>query len=491
MRSSAKERSGGVGRRRGGRSEPAGLRSFAAFCRGLRLEDGSPLVLRAFQRRMLAEYFGGVRETLIVVPKKNGKTSILAALSLHHLLVTGDAECVVAAASREQATILYDQAAGFVRRSPGLEDRVDVKRGYREIRSREHAGRIRVLAADADTADGVLPTLALVDELHRHKNGDLYGVFLDGLGPRHGRLITISTAGDDEESPLGKLRAGALAMADVRRVRSSRESYTRCASGDGGFVMHEWSLDADADRDDLRVVKTANPAPWQTLAELRRRHDSPSMTPWQWARFACGVWVRGVDAAISPLDWGACADPARGDLADGSAVWIGLDLGWKWDTTAIVPVGEDLRVGVPVIVEPPRDGTSTDEGEIVEPLLDMQRRFRVLGLVFDRNAGGQQLAARLERDHGMTVIDYSQDPAPMAAAAERLSGAVRSRSLVHPNDERLNAHVLSAVAKRTSGERWRLVKDKKPVDGAVALAMAVAVAFDVRDRPVPMFERLA
>jgi phage terminase large subunit-like protein len=104
-----------------------------------------------------------------LLPKKNGKSTLLAALALFHLITTPDAECVVGAASRDQATILYDQAAGFVRRSPGLDERVHVKRGYREIQSRA-TRRIRVLAADVDTADGVIPTLALVDELHRHKS---------------------------------------------------------------------------------------------------------------------------------------------------------------------------------------------------------------------------------------------------------------------------------------------------------------------------------
>src|SRR4051812_37319277 len=101
--------------------------------------------LEGFQRSMLAEHFAGAAETLILLPKKNGKSTLLAALALFHLITTPDAECVIGAASRDQATILYDQAAGFVRRSVGLDRRVNVKRGYREIQSRHDAGRIRVL----------------------------------------------------------------------------------------------------------------------------------------------------------------------------------------------------------------------------------------------------------------------------------------------------------------------------------------------------------
>jgi phage terminase large subunit-like protein len=87
---------------------------FARFCRALVLDNGNAMLLEDFQRDMLADYFDGAVETLILLPKKNGKSTLLAAIALYHLITTPDAECVVGAASRDQATILYDQAAGFV-----------------------------------------------------------------------------------------------------------------------------------------------------------------------------------------------------------------------------------------------------------------------------------------------------------------------------------------------------------------------------------------
>ena len=119
----------------------AGLDGFESFCSELTLEDGAPFVLEDFQREMLSDYFSGTRETLVLIPKKNGKSTLVSALALHHLLVTENAECVVAAASRDQATILYDQAAGFVRRSETLTELLHVKRGYREIRCADRPGR--------------------------------------------------------------------------------------------------------------------------------------------------------------------------------------------------------------------------------------------------------------------------------------------------------------------------------------------------------------
>jgi hypothetical protein len=171
---------------------------------------------------------------------------------------------------------------------------------------------VRVLASDEDTADGVIPTLAIVDELHRHSSA-LYGVFRDGLGPRDGRMLTISTAGDDEDSPLGQMRAAAYELPVFER----EDCYRYARSADGGYVLHEWALEPDEDRDDMEVVKRANPAPWQTPERLRERRDSPSMKPWQWARFACGVWLQGESRAIGPVEWGACAGAA--DTAEGGA----------------------------------------------------------------------------------------------------------------------------------------------------------------------------
>lgn len=419
---------------------------------------------------MLTDLFSGVRSTLILVPKKNGKSTLLGALALYHLWTVRDAECVIAAASRDQAAIMLRQAQGFIRRSEALQTRFQTKQ--REVVYTDHGGRVRILASDVDTSDGVIPTLALVDELHRHKTPDLYGVFRDGLGPREGKMVTISTAGDAEDSPLGRLRADALALPGIKR--EGAHTYART----DGFAYHEWALaDAD-DRADLELVKQANPASWQTVEALRQRHDDPSMTPWQWARFACGVWLAGEDSAISSTEWSACV--GNREIPDDAEIVVGVDLGWKWDTTAIVPVWRDdvLMVGEPEIIVPPRDGTATDHEEIWRPIEELAARYDRVTFVLDPEAGGEQLAQRIEDElPACEVIAHSQKASPMALAAQRLSEAISGGQITHPDDPYLNAQVLAAAAKPV-GEGWRLVKSKrthKPIDGAIALAMAVSV----------------
>jgi len=58
------------------RQQKGELARFAHFCEvHLRLEDGRPLVVEDFQKRMLADFFAGTTETVILVPKKNSKST--------------------------------------------------------------------------------------------------------------------------------------------------------------------------------------------------------------------------------------------------------------------------------------------------------------------------------------------------------------------------------------------------------------------------------
>lgn len=461
-----------------------GIVEFAEFCSQLRLEDGTRMELEPFQRTMLGDYFAGAREEVILIPKKNGKTSLLAALGLYSLLTSEDANICIAASSRDQAMVLFEQMRGFVQRTPEIEDEVRVLRGYREIRRvdpddpdnpKVFRGIIKVYAADADTADGVLPTLALVDELHRHKSSELYAVFRDGLGPRSGQMITISTAGDDENSPLGELRRDAYTRPGV--VRDGPYRYIR----DEDFALHEWALEPNDDPDDIELVKRANPASWQTVEELRRRRDSPSTKSWEWQRFACGLWVAGEEAAISAKEWNACAQLGLEIPGGADGVFVGIDLAFRHDCTAFVACanhGDIVAVHPPTIIEPPGDGTSTPYEAVWEAALEYADRWPRATFVLDPRANGEELAQQLERELPLVrVATHTQMAATMALAAQRLSLGISTRKIRHPDDRQLNAHVLAGAAQPV-GEAWRFVKRKKkaqPIDGLIALAMAYSV----------------
>ena len=424
------------------------------------------MVLEPFQRTMLADFFAGSPELLILLPKKNSKSTTLGALAIFHLLTTPDADCIVVAASREQAEIILRQARGFVRRSPAIADRLLIKQ--REIVYPDHDGRIQVRASDVDTVDGWLGTLALIDELHRHKSPDLYGILRDGLGGRGGQMVTISTAGGDQNSVLWRMRQAALNAGFTREG-----AYTR--AGTDSFVLHEWSLTAEDDLDDIDLVKTANPLAAMSVERLRERHDSPSMTPWQWARFACNVWTQGEEAWLPIGVWDRCTEP--GSIADGAPVWLGVDLGLKHDSAAIVAIaaeGELHRAEAEIIV-PPTDGTNLDIGAVEAAVRRAAARWDVQAVAYD--PWRFERSAQILGDEGLLMIEHPMTNARMAPESEALHEAIMAGKIIHGGEGDFAAHVNAGVPTETE-RGWRLTKRKAKdkIDALIALLMAYDLA---------------
>jgi phage terminase large subunit-like protein len=450
------------------------LDSFAGFCSKLILENGRSFEVEPFQRELLTDYFNGVRETLVLLPKKNGKTTLKAALALFHVITTPDAECVVAAASRDQAAILLRQAKGFVDRSPALAARLYVK--DREIIKRDKRGRVRILAADADTADGIIPTLAIVDELHRAKSADMYGVFRDGLGPRDGQMLTISAAGDAEASVLGELRAAARGLEHQERDGK----HLHCWSADGIFAMHEWALEADDDLDDLELVKMVNPASWQTVDELRRRHDSPSMTPSQWARFACGVWMTGETWWLSGEQVrGAALE--RAQLAPGEAIGLGFDGSRVGDATALVACRLSDRCLFPLGVwENPEPNDRTWEvpaGQVEDLLGQVMERYRVVRGYFDPPLWQTELDRWALEWGAPAVVPFSTNGKPMMNATERFRTDFAAGDIPHSGHPGLVRHMLNARIRDVRGGYF-LTKERRTSPDKIDIAVASVLAYE-------------
>jgi hypothetical protein len=207
------------------------------------------------------------------------------------------------------------------------------------------------------------------------------------------------------------------------------------------------------------------------------------MTPWQWARFACGVWLQGEDTAIDPLEWGACGTDERFEPPPGATVRLGLDLGWKYDTTAIVPhwLDEDgvAWLAKPEVLAAPREGASLRKKDVLAAVQALGGQYGAETVVIDPENDGEVVAQDLE-DLGFELVAHSQKQAPMALAAERFSAAVREGKVRHPKDATLTRHVLNGHAKATDDGRWRFVKEnkqsRKVIDALIASAMVHSVA---------------
>jgi phage terminase large subunit-like protein len=461
------------------RRQSYGLRGFSAFCKLLRLEDGSAFKLEPFQKALVALYFFGVTELIIIMPKKNGKTTLMAALALYHLLMTPGAECVIGAASEEQAAIIYRQArkmvlrAGLDRRPLGrdrshsgpvaYEGIFDVRPGIHEIRY--EVGRIRVLPAKIEHIQGQIPTLALVDEYHCHPTSDMYSAFRDGL-TGDARMVTITNPGTDASSPLGQLRS--QITQHPCQVQGRRRQFS---SPDGSVVLVEWGLEPTDDPDDIEVVWKANPASWQTKTALRRRHDSPSTRRVEWLRYGCGLWTNSENPWLDERMWDGLAVDIGG-VTDGDEVFVAVRVGVGVGIGIASPRGED-SVAVSAQNMAPTGPGRVSLAELEPYLRGLVERYDVREIAYDRDQLG--LAADVLENEGLPMVEVPQRIARLSQASATLWRLISTGALMHDGDPMLRDQVLAGQMKERTTGAYLVGTDQTRALIAVAMACYEAI----------------
>lgn len=456
------------------------LEHFREWASGLTLDNGEPWELEPFQEALIEDVFSGVPECWLVVPEGNGKTTLIAGLALYHCAFRTSAWVPVAASSREQAEILYRQAEGFVIRTPALQKLFKCQEGYRRIKCPEMGSRIQVFAADDRTGDGVIPTLCLVDELHRHRDLRLYRTWRGKLEKRQGQIVAISTAGE----PGGEFETTRERIRQLGTVERDG-SFVRASSPE--LVLHEWAVSEDGDVEDLDVVKSANPFSGVTLGALRRKRESPTMTLGHWRRFVCNLPTRSDQAAIQEKEWFLAQ--TRTQIPPGEPVWVGLDVAWNWDTTAAVPLwwrDDEFRLlGPATVLVPPRDGTSLDPARVERALVEIHHRNPIHTVVMDPSKA-EQLATWIESEFDTTVVSRQQTNAFAVNDYQKFMEALREGWLKHTGDEELTQHALNAIARvlphgdarfdRPSQSRAASLQDRRVIDALTAAAMVHSAA---------------
>jgi phage terminase large subunit-like protein len=159
---------------------------------GLRLEP--------FQKRIWRAVSGPERECVVLLPRGQGKSALLALVALHHLTTTDRARVFCAAASREQARILFEYARDFARAldDPHLVGRHLELRWCEDPREPRRFDRyLRVLAADATKLHGLTYSLAILDELQAHSKLDVY----EGAEQRPAQAARGEDGGDLDRRP--------------------------------------------------------------------------------------------------------------------------------------------------------------------------------------------------------------------------------------------------------------------------------------------------
>jgi phage terminase large subunit-like protein len=441
------------------------------------------------------------RTAYIEVPRKNGKSTLIAAIGLMLFFADGEpgAEVYTAATKRDQARIVHGEAVRMVKSSPSLRSRI---RAYKDnLHVESTFSKFEPLGADSDTMDGLNIHGALVDELHAHKDRGTWDVIETATGSRRQPMvIAITTAGHDLYTVCGELHEYCVKILEQVLADDTTFAFVACLDeGDDPWVeaTHRkanpnYGISVKPDDLQRKVIKA------QSIASARNA----------FLRLHLNKWTEADVAAIPIEKWDACNarfDPAR--LA-GTSCFAGLDLSRTRDLTAFVQVfapdeasplwrivphfwipadraAEKQREDRVPYVEWAKAGlvklTPGDETDYLTVRKDIQA---IAGVHYLREIAfdpwnATSMAQDLERD-GFRMVSFHQSFANFSEPTKMLLTLVDQKGLAHNGHDLLRWNASNLSVKEDANQNIRPVKPKrrtaKRIDGIVALIMGLARA---------------
>lgn len=432
------------------------------------------------------------------VPRKNGKTTLLAGGGLYLFFADGEpgAEVYSAATKRDQAKISHGEATRMVQGSPALRARIGV---YKDnLHHLPTASKFEPLGADADTSDGLNVHAALIDELHAHKTRDLWDVLETASGSRRQPVQwTITTAGFNTHGICYEQRTYLTKL--LQRILED-DSYFGVIYGldKEDVEKKRWHTE--------RAFRKANPNYGISVKpdDMQRLAQKALELPAAQNNFLCkrlDVWTRQETLWMNMDRWGDCAGDVDLKALRGRECFAGLDLSSSKDITALMlvfPTETGLKVyGRYYLPEEsiaerarvdrvPYDiwhregrfevtpGNIIDYGFIRRDINRLQERFVLREIAYDR-WGATGLATDLMAD-GFSVVPIGQGFASLSSPTKELERLILSKGIAHGGDPVLTWMMSNVAVLTDPAENIKPAKNKSTerIDGIVALIMALA-----------------
>jgi len=476
---------------------------------------GQKIELEPWQQFILAMVFGWKRSdgtrrfrtAYLEVARKNGKSTLAAGIGLYLMLADGEggAEVYSAATKKDQAKIVFDEATRMVSRSPSLSKRLEI---YKEsITDLKTFSKFAPLGRDSKTLDGLNPHGAVIDELHAHPSGEMWGVLKTGMGAREQPLIfAITTAGFNQYGFCQEQRDYTTQiLEDVHQ----NDSYF-------GII---YTLDDEDDYFDEANWIKANPnlgvsVKLDTFREMALEAQAKPTERHEFITKNLNIWTNSQTSWINWDKWKLCGGTVDEDKLINRSCWAGLDLSSTIDITALVlvfPSIDDIehydilcRFWMPS--EGLRERSKNDQvnywawkeqgfieataGDVIDykfilaEIKALNEKFKVEEIAYDR-WGASKLQADLQ-DSGLTVVEFGQGFASMNPALRELERIYTAGLLNHGNNPVLNWMASNVTVKTDPAGNIKPVKpdrhkSKIRIDGMVALPMALDRA--VKNKP--------
>lgn len=177
------------------------------LCKQSKGAVGKDLKLELFQKAIIQAVYGIVdkhgkrktQELLLIIGRKNGKSTLLSSLGLFGLLgdveVSGpEIDCV--STKKDAAKIVFNSAKNMVKQSAALRKYISFRKS--DMYCESNLGEYQPLASDSDTLDGLNPSVVILDECHAIKDRNLYDVMKQAMTAEdrdQPLFLTITTSG--------------------------------------------------------------------------------------------------------------------------------------------------------------------------------------------------------------------------------------------------------------------------------------------------------
>lgn len=429
---------------------------------GLHLDDWQQWVLTQALGEREGDANWSAFEVGLIVPRQNGKGSVLEARELYGLVAIAEERLIV-----HSAHLFKTSKEAFHRVLRLLESTDDLKRKIRKVTwTRGDEGiemvdgsRLSFVARSKGGGRGLSGDVLILDEAFALTD-DHMEALMPIMSARDNAQIWYTSS-----PPLDAVTGEVLFGVRARGV-----------AGDPVLAWMDWGAERGVDLDDRKVWAAANPALNIRIAEEAVERERRSMKGDGFGRERLGIWPETAGSAvISPERWQALADV--GSVA-GNDVAFAVDAGWARHNSSIGVYSPrpDGRGHIELVDY--RPGT----GWIVARLAELKARWNPVAIGID----GKGPAASLLDDLAAVGITPPEDPdAPrrgdlavpyasdVAAACGQFLDAIAAEKLAHIDQPELTLAVDGAQTRYIGDARaWARRTATEDISPLVAVTLA-------------------
>lgn len=443
------------------------------------------------------------REVYIEVPRKNGKSFLVASIGNGMLTIDGEhgAEVYCGATTEKQAWEVYRPAKLMCTKLPAFRNKYGIVVNARSIVRESNGDKFEPLIGDP--GDGSSPSCAIVDEFHEHPTSDQVDTMQTGMGARDQPLLfIITTAGSDTGGPCYEKRQDVINI--LRRTVEDERIF--------GII---YTLDEDDEWNTIEAQIKANPNYGVSVSAdflegqlAQARRSAVKQNAYRTKHL--NQWVGAKTAWLNVLALHACRKKNL-NLADqrGRKCFIGLDLASKTDVAckAILFPPDDKTGKYRVFVKHylPESalednanaeryrawhaegwltitpGNVTDFSYIEEDMKESMGEFEIQEIAYDPFQATQFATHMLE--DGYPMIEYGQTVKNISEPMKQLEAEILKQNIEFEMDPMLFWMFGNVVAKVDAKDNIfpRRERNQNKIDGPVSVIIAMARAIAMQE----------